>query len=112
MERAFEAHLDMLARDIENINVASFAGTERNLQNGLKNTFEMVERTDLALASAEDVLPAFHTLAEEFRNSPMGLGRTDEVEKARELVLQRIAILRKDLHSCPPSAVAKALMLE
>ncbi|TBN19390.1 hypothetical protein EYC79_01370 [Agrobacterium cavarae] len=112
MERAFEAHLDMVARDIDRMNAVSFSGIERNLQNGLRNAFEMVERSDLALASADDVLSAFHALSVEFRRSPMGMGRSEEVEKGKALVLQRIAILRKEMHNCAPSAVAKALMLE
>ncbi|EHH07574.1 hypothetical protein ATCR1_06896 [Agrobacterium tumefaciens CCNWGS0286] len=112
MERAFEAHLDMVSRDIEKINGTSFDHVKKNLLSGLRNAFEMVQHTDLAHASAEDVLSAFQALAIEIANSPMGLGRTEGVERAKELVLQRIAILRKELHNCAPSAVAKALMLE
>ncbi len=112
MERAFEAHLDMVSRDIEKINGMSFDHAKKNLLSGLRNAFEMVEHTELAQASAEDVLSAFQALAREIANSPMGIGRTEGVERAKELVLQRIAILRKELHNCAPSAVAKALMLE
>ncbi len=112
MERAFEGHLDMVSRDIEKINGTSFQHVETNLLSGLRNAFEMVTHTDLARASAQDVLSAFQALAREIANSPMGVGRTEGVERAKELVLQRIAILRKELHNCAPSAVAKALGLE
>ena len=50
MERAFEGHLDMVSRDIEKINGTSFQHVETNLLSGLRNAFEMVTHTDLALS--------------------------------------------------------------
>ncbi len=111
-ERAFDGHLDMIKASVARADGVSFQIVKDNLHKGLENAFEMVVRTDMAVASADDVLSAFNLLAMEVAKTPMGIGRSDGVEEARQLLLQRIEILRADLHKCSPSATAKALLLE
>lgn len=112
MERAFDGHMDMAEAEIRNLDGMLSARGNNNLRAHLHNAFQYVKPSAVAIAAASDVEAAYRKLLVEIQSTPYGMGKSEGVEDARRVALDRLRVLRQDLHACAPSDTARALGVE
>jgi hypothetical protein len=109
--RAFDAYLDMAKSSIGNADGLTAELVSRNLPAFLKNAFDQVKPSAPAIECAADVESAWRQFLNELAKTPLGLGKSEGIDHARQLVIDRLERLRAELHRCQVSETAKILGL-
>lgn len=107
MERAFDDHLDMTLADARNLMVTDSVFL-KNLHAALVNAFAWIDPSQAAKSRAQEVRRAGEEL---FRVHQASFFSTkhDATDAALNAFVGTMEALRAEMHTCKPSARAKAL---